>query len=128
MISWFFCEAPSWFQQVQSYQVEVLQRTTVLLLQGSVQVYISTTVPAGAQWPVLLQAARLGVLLSHQPVQEADVVESPPQDLVLAESDVRGVCGDEAPQLSKGAVHVLLPPTFPPVAGEPLDHLESAGI
>lgn len=70
---------------------------------------------------------RPGVLVCHQPVQEADVVQSTPQDLILAEFDVGGVCGDETPQLSKGAVNVLLPPTFPTVAGEPLEDPGPAG-
>lgn len=124
MTSRFFSEAPSWLQQVQSHQLEVLQRD--LLLQGSSQVCTFTTVPAGAQ-RVLLQA-RPALLLSHQPVQKADVAEGPAQDLVLAEPDVGRVCGDEAPQLRKGAVHLLLPPAFPPAAGETMDHLDPAGF
>lgn len=117
---------PRWFQQVQPGQV-LEQRPIPLLLRGSVRVCVSTTVRAGAHGAVLLQVTRPGVLVRHQPVQEADVAQRTPQDLVLAEFGVGGVCGDETPQLSKGAVHVLLPPAFPTVAGEPLQDQGPAG-
>lgn len=62
------------------------------------------------------------MLLRHQPVQEVDVLEGQAQDLVLAELPVRGVRGDETPQLSERSVNILLPPAFPIVGGDPTDH------
>lgn len=61
------------------------------------------------------------MLVCRQPVQEADVPQGEAQDLVLAELPVRGVRGDETPQLGERSVDVLLPPAFPTVGGGPTD-------
>lgn len=59
------------------------------------------------------------MLLAQQLVQEADVAQRQAQDLVLAKLPVRGVRGDEPPQLGERPVNVLLPPALPAVGEDP---------
>lgn len=56
------------------------------------------------------------VLVLQEVGEEADVLHSKPQDLILAQLLVWGVSGDEFAKLCKCPVHVLLPPTFTTVS------------
>lgn len=57
--------------------------------------------------------------LSQDLDKEVDVSHGQPERLVLAQFFVWWVCGNEFPQLGKGAVDILLPPPLPGV-GEDL--------
>lgn len=56
------------------------------------------------------------ILVLQEVGEEADVLHSQPQDLILAQLLVRGVSGDEFAELRKSPVYVLLPPTFTTVS------------
>lgn len=60
------------------------------------------------------------MLLHYQPVQEVDVPQGEAQDLILTELPVRGVCGDETPQLGERSIYILLTPTLTTVGGDPM--------
>lgn len=66
------------------------------------------------------------VLVLQQVGQEADVLHSEPQDLILAQLLVRGVSGDEFAKLRKRPVYVLLPPTFTTVGEDTTYNLRLA--
>lgn len=52
------------------------------------------------------------ILVLQEVGEEADVLHSKPQDLVLAQLLVRRVSGDEFTELCKRSVYILLPPAF----------------
>lgn len=61
----------------------------------------------------------LAMLPLENRIQKIDILNSKSENLVLGELFVRRMRGHEAPQLSEGAAHVLLPPALPGV-GEDL--------
>ena len=68
-------------------------------------------------------AGRLPALTLQQLHQEVDVAHGEPQDLVLAQLLLRGVRGDQLPQLGEGRVDVVLAPALPGVG----EHLPGHG-
>lgn len=63
------------------------------------------------------------VLVLEEVGEEADVLHSQPEDLVLAELLVRRVRGDEFAELGERPVYILLPPAFTTISEDATDNL-----